>query len=165
MSAKKTKAENSGEAAQNPVPKELRLTGEQILAQYNETKARLDATQSRIGALSGMRQDMLVANTALKALNSAEEGEKMLVALGAGIYVEAEAKNVKKAKKLLSGNIMVDDDAENVVKSISEELERTGKTLQQLRSEEQALAQNLNSLAGIIQKTQELAQRRAQGLQ
>ncbi|MBI4053659.1 MAG: hypothetical protein HY394_06525 [Candidatus Diapherotrites archaeon] len=165
MSAKKAKQEPPQENKADGQQKEIRLTGEQILLQYNDTRARLETVQSRIRALAGMRQDMLLASTALKAISSAEEGEKILVALGAGIYIEAEAKNVKKAKKLLAGNVMVDDDAEATIKSVQEELEKTGRTMQELQREEQGLGQNLNALAQIIQRTQELARRQMQGQQ
>ena len=162
MSAKQEPPQESKADGQQ---KEIRLTGEQILLQYNDTRARLETVQSRIRALAGMRQDMLLANTALKAISSAQEGEKILVALGAGIYIEAEAKNVKKVKKLLAGNIMVDDDSEATIKSVQEELEKTGRAMQELQREEQALGQNLNALGQIIQKTQELARRQMQGQQ
>ena len=162
MSAKQEPPQESKADGQQ---KEIRLTGEQILLQYNDTRARLETVQSRIRALAGMRQDMLLANTALKAISSAQEGEKILVALGAGIYIEAEAKNVKKVKKLLAGNIMVDDDSEATIKSVQEELEKTGRAMQELQREEQTLSQNLNALGQIIQKTQELARRQMQGQQ
>ena len=165
MSAKQAKQEPPQESKADGQQKEIRLTGEQILLQYNDTRARLETVQSRIRALAGMRQDMLLANTALKAISSAQEGEKILVALGAGIYIEAEAKNVKKVKKLLAGNIMVDDDSEATIKSVQEELEKTGRAMQELQREEQTLSQNLNALGQIIQKTQELARRQMQGQQ
>jgi prefoldin subunit 5 len=77
---------------------------------------------------------------------------KLLVKLGAGVYIEVEAKNIKKCKRGFAENGFVEDTTESTVKWIEEKKEALIKNLEAERKDMIQLESGLTEMISVLRQ-------------
>lgn len=142
---------------------EVRVSAEQLAETYRADQARMDLLQRRQQGLLQIANEMTAAIDAVKEIKKAEEGESIMVSLGAGIFAEAKITNVKKVKASLAGNILIDSEPEKALAELQTALDNARKDLETVQLEIQKVGDNMQGIATIIQHSQMAAAQQAKG--
>ena len=139
--------------------KEINLTGQQVLQAYDIEQAKLREIEARKQQLMQLMADTAGAEQALKDLSKAAKNQKIMIALGAGIYAEAKIDDPKEVKTGLGGGILTTSTSEKALTDLAKRKEEIKKDVELMQRDEQLVMQNLNSLSTSIEsmrrKTQE----------
>ena len=65
----------------------------------------------------------LVASTTLESLETAKPGQELLIPLGAGAFLEVEAKAVDKVKLVVGSNVLVDKPIKDTLTTIKSQIQ------------------------------------------
>ncbi len=130
--------------------KEIKLSGRQILQARQQEQAKFDAVQSMRKNLQQMLTDTMAAEDALKTLESGKN-QKILVSLGAGVYIETKIESAKTVKTGLGSDVLVDSTTENAIKALGKRKEEIRKDLASAQKDEAAVMHNLRQLGMAIE--------------
>lgn len=130
--------------------KEIRITASQLAQAYEGERAKMDAVRSRIDMISGTQREAEVALMALDSMEKAQEGCKIKVSLGAGIYADAAITNPKEVGLVLVGNVMMPASIEKARNEMKKRKDDLARGLEAARKEQQRVATNMEGLARII---------------
>lgn len=133
--------------------KEVKLTGNQIAEMLNSEKAKFNAIMQRINELQSAMIETKGSINALKEL-SKQKNAKILVPLGAGVFLEANIESPENVKITLPGNVIVQKSNEEAVKEVEKHAEALGNEINALQKEQQQTAINAGNLENIIRTAQ-----------
>ncbi|MEW6294681.1 MAG: hypothetical protein AB1467_00070 [Candidatus Diapherotrites archaeon] len=139
--------------------KQVKLSGEQIVALFQEEKAKLDSISMQINSVQTALTEVLFAEESLKELSKEGFEGPILVNLGSGVFIEGAVSNAKKLKKSLPGNVVLDVSPEEVSEELKKRKENAQKTLELLLRDRERIYSNLNNLSRIINAVQAQAAR------
>ena len=137
----------------------VRLTGAQLAEQE---RRRLDEVSGRIGSFQNFRTELRAAKDALEALGKGKKGDKILVSLGAGVYVRASVDDTGKAVSALTGNVFMNKSGKEIIGVLEKKIRNMDKTIEQAFEEQQKAISRLNQLEQIIYAGQKAMQQRQQ---
>jgi len=121
----------------------------QVFQQENE---RFHDSQQKISALRGILNETNAAKEAVKAIGKSKENEKVIVPIGAGVFVFAKTENTKQALLALSGGPAVPKPVSEIEKELDKRLENIEKALDRETSANQAMLSNLNNFAQVMRQ-------------
>ena len=139
--------------------KQITLTGEQILALFQEEKAKLEAITRQLNSVQAVLTEVLLAEESVKELVKENFGGSILVNLGSGIFVEANIADAKKLKKSLAGSVALEAQPEEVLEELKKRKENAQKTLELFLRDQEKIYTNLNNLSRVISAAQAQAAR------
>jgi len=146
--------------AEEKQEKQIKLTGDQIVALFQEEKTKLDSIVMQANSVQAALTEVLFAEESVKELKKEDFDGSILINLGSGIFVEGNIADAKKLKKNLPGNLVLDVSPEDIADELKKRKENAQKTLELLLKEQERIYSNLNNLSRIINAVQ--AQARGQ---
>ncbi len=145
--------------------KTIKLTEEQLMNAFANERANMDTMQANLAAAENRLRDILAATDALNAIKKSKENEKIVVPLGAGIFIDASLENNSTAKNSLAGSVVVNVTIEEALKNLVEKKQETQKAIEEMQKELEKIASNLNSIGAMLrsieQKKRELQKKQA----
>lgn len=142
------------DAAAKRQEKEIKLSMEQVAQLYENERNKLDSMQKSLEAMIGMRNEIDGTIQAITAIQKLKEKEKILTPLGSGILIEASIENKNESLATLPGNILIKKDFAAVISDFTKRLEELEKTINGMQEEMAKTANNINSLATILNQQQ-----------
>jgi len=130
--------------------KTVALTGEQIMNAFGQEKIRLEDINRRMASVQNLLQEVFFAKESLTAVKKAKKGEKAMVALGAGVYLNVLIDKNTKVKSSYAGNVIMEKEISKVIEEIEAREKETAEKLEQLEKQQKASYANLNALGQII---------------
>ena len=134
-------------------------------AQIAKTAQQYETALRRKGA-SARRLERVIreVNDTIESLKEMEKiNGKLLVKLGAGVFVEVEAKNVKKCKRGFAENAFVEDTTEGTIKWLSGKKEALAKNLEAERKDIIKLETGLTEMVSILRQIEAEKQKNFSG--
>ncbi len=157
MAKKKTEIKNVEKPAAGK-PREMKVTGQQLMDTYRNDQARLKDIERKGKALQKVISEMISALDSVKGIKNTTEGENTLISLGAGVYAEGKITNTKTLKNSLAGNVLVNTDIATVSKNLDEDLKKAGTEMSKTQTEMQKVQRNLQMVSQMLQKGQQMMQ-------
>lgn len=131
--------------------RQIKLTGQQMLQAYNTEQIKLEALQNRRQQLQGLIAETIGAEESLKGIEKAPKNQKIMVSLGAGIYIEAKIESGKEVKTGLGGGVLLNSSIEKALKALAKRSEEIQKDFNAVQQDELLVLQNLNNLGLAIE--------------
>src|SRR3989338_412067 len=92
------------------------ITGQQLVQLNQQERQRLEQVNSRISSLQGAKMELLGTMEALTELGKNEKGNKIVVNLGAGVFVEASVQDNENALAAIAGSIFKEKKNPDIIK-------------------------------------------------
>ncbi len=156
--AKKKNEINNTENQTTGQPKEMKVTGQQLMDTYRNDQTKLEGLEKKARSLQKVINEMITAVDSVKGIEKTTSGENTLIPLGAGIYAEGKITNTKILKSSLAGNVLVDTDIKKVVENLDQDIKKAGKEIANTQSELQKTQRNLQMVSQMLQKGQQMMQ-------
>lgn len=141
--------------------KTIKLTEQQLINAFTGERQNLEALQAQLGSTENYLREILAATDALNAIKKAKEKEKIIVPLGAGIYIDASVESNTEAKSGLAGGVVANTRIEDALKGLEAKKADTEKAIGEMQKDLERIATNLNSISAMLrtmnQKRQEQA--------
>lgn len=131
------------------------LTGPQLMQLATQERQRLEQANMRIGSLQGFRNELAGARDALEEIAKNEKGSRIMVSLGAGIYVEAALEENSKAIAAIAGSVFKEKKSEELIKMLGQRLEGVDKQVEEAATGQQSIIARVNQLENIIRAGQQ----------
>lgn len=131
--------------------KQVELKGRQVLQAYQEEQAKLEALQGKMQDLQTLMIETAAAEQSIQEIQAAEKNQKIMVALGAGMYVEATLESTKRVKTGLGDGVLMGSTVENAIKDLGKRREEIQKDIISIQKHEGATVQNLRNLGAAIE--------------
>ncbi len=141
--------------------KKVTLTGPQLMQLASQERQRLEQANMRIGSLQGFRTELAGAMDALGEIAKNEKGNRIMVSLGAGIYVEAALEENSKAIAAIAGSVFKEKKSEELIKMLGERIAGVDKQLEAAAGEQQGIIARVNQLENIIRAGQQYVSQQA----
>lgn len=125
---------------------ESRTVREQLAAEYGALAQLLEDVRRRVDLLNTTLAELSAAKSALDEIGSLNEGEELLVPVGAGVFVRAKLAGKEKVLVTLGANIMVEKALEDTRKYLEEREQKVRDALQKSVADYQVLANRLREL-------------------
>lgn len=133
----------------------ISLTGNQLAQLANQERQKLAEINRRISAFQGFRTELMGARDALEEIGRNEKGEKILVNLGGGIFMQAALEENSKALSTIAGNIFREKSGKELVKELEKKIQNLGNTLESAGEEQQKTIARLTQLEQIMSAGQD----------
>jgi prefoldin alpha subunit len=130
--------------------KTIKLTGDQIIGALKQEKARMESIQRAIVSVDNLLQEIFFAKDSLKAVKNTKKGEKAMISLGAGIFLDIKIDENTKVKKSLAGNVLINSQIEKTINELEEREKEAQEKLEELNKQQQAIYANMNTLTQIV---------------
>ncbi len=144
------------EEKQQGQEQKVTLTGPQLVQLAGQERQRLDLASRRLESIQGFRTELMGAKEALQEIGKNESGNKILVNLGAGIYIEAGVEDNSKALVAIAGSVFREKKNEELIKLIGQRISEATKQLENAMAEQQGIIARVNQLEGILQTGQQM---------
>jgi len=128
----------------------VRLTGNQLAQLANQERQKLAGINQRIESYQSFRNELMGAKEALKELSNTQKGGKILVNLGAGVFIEANATENKKAISAMAGSIFREKTSENLIRDIDKKIAGMDKNIADVAEQQQKTISRVNQLDQIM---------------
>ncbi|MBI4210448.1 MAG: prefoldin subunit alpha [Candidatus Diapherotrites archaeon] len=139
--------------------KTVRLNGQQIAQLVQQERDKLGETNRRIASFQNFRTEMYGARDALAELGKNGKGEKMLVNLGAGIFVHAIIDDTEKGIASLTGNVFRETDRKELEKMLEQRIAEIDKATEKAAQEQQHTLARLTQLEQVLSAGMQYMQR------
>ena len=123
-----------------------RTDREQLAAEYALLSQLLEDLRRRIDLLNSSLNEIVAAKKALEEVQKLNEGEEILMPLGAGIYVRARLANKSNMMITIGANIMIERSPEEAQKTIEGKEQEVRDALQRAIADYQVLVNRLREL-------------------
>ena len=135
--------------------KTIKLTEEQLLNAFANERANVEAMQSNIAATENRLRDVLAATDALKAIKNSKEKEKIIVPLGAGIFIDASLESNSTAKNSMAGGVVVNVTIEDALKDLAEKRQEIEKAIAEMQKALERAVSNFNSIGTMLRSIEQ----------
>ncbi|RLF05648.1 MAG: prefoldin subunit alpha [Thermoprotei archaeon] len=125
---------------------EERSRRERLAAEYTALSQLAEEVRRRIELLNATLNEVASAKSALEELEVVEEGEELLVPIGAGVYVRAKVSGKSEVLVTIGANILVEKSIEEARKYLDEREQKLRDMLQRHVSDYQSLMSRLGEI-------------------
>jgi len=146
--------------AKGIAPDRVTISFNQLLQQFEEERHKLSGYDQRRANVQGVINEAQAALAALDAVEKAGRGEKILVPLGSGVYVDAIVDDVKTVKSALTADVITETSLADAKKALNKRVEEFTKSFNKLVGHEQHTLKNLQNMEQVIRR---ISQRRQAG--
>ncbi|MFH1663316.1 MAG: hypothetical protein ABH986_00625 [archaeon] len=130
--------------------KSVVLSGNQIMTAFAQEKMRLEETNRGINSVQAILEEILFAKESLNAIKKTKKGEKAMVSLGAGVYLDVLVDKSTKVKSSRAGGVIIEKETSAAIEEIEQREKETIEKLEQLEKVQRASYANLNALGQMI---------------
>ena len=141
--------------------KKVQLTQEQLFQAFAGENQRLEDLNQRINMLIMGLNEITMALSSMDAVK--KDKDKIMVPLGAGIFLQAKTEDNENVVFALAGAVMKTKKLEEAKQEIEKRKESLEKMLENTKREHQRTAANVNALTEVIRKGQEFIQKQRIG--
>ena len=135
-------------------PTKIRLSQEQLVQKYEYERQKFMAFEQKRENLIGLLTETEGALAAVKAIENSSDGEKVLIPLGAGAYINATVDDKKNIQTSYAGNVFIKSSIEDTKKDLEERSTALKNNLENLAKEEQRALQNISSIEQLLRQMQ-----------
>ncbi|RLE96867.1 MAG: prefoldin subunit alpha [Thermoprotei archaeon] len=125
---------------------EERSRRERLAAEYTALSQLVEEVRRRIELLNATLNEVVSAKSALEELEIVEEGEELLVPIGAGVYVRTRISGKNEVLVTIGANILVEKSIEEARKYLDEREQKLRDLLQRHMSDYQSLVSRLGEI-------------------
>ncbi|MCD6357630.1 MAG: prefoldin subunit alpha [Thermoprotei archaeon] len=125
---------------------EERSRRERLAAEYTALSQLVEEVRRRIELLNATLNEVASAKSALEELEIVEEGEELLVPIGAGVYVRTRISGKSEVLVTIGANILVEKSIEEARKYLDEREQKLRDLLQRHMSDYQSLVSRLGEI-------------------
>ncbi|HIH09680.1 MAG TPA: prefoldin subunit alpha [Candidatus Diapherotrites archaeon] len=126
------------------------LTGNQLLQLSAQERQKLSEINRRISSIQSFRNELAAAHDALEEISRTEKGEKALINLGAGVFVQASIEENSKALTSIAGNAFREKPNQDISKALSAKIGALDKNLEGIGAEQQKTIARINQLEQVL---------------
>ncbi|MEM3936257.1 MAG: prefoldin subunit alpha [Thermofilaceae archaeon] len=119
---------------------------EQLVAEYTLVSQLAEEMRKRIELLNASMNEVAAARRALEETQNLNEGDELLVPLGAGVFVRARLANKSSVVVTIGASIMIEKNVDEALRIIGSREQRIRDALQRSMAEYQALLNRLQEL-------------------
>ena len=130
--------------------KRMNLTGNQLAQLANQESGKLNEINRRISSFQNFRNELTGAKDALEEISKNEKGEKILVNLGAGIFVQASLEENAKAITSIAGNVFKEKPSNELAALLEKKIQSLDKSIGSVIEQQQKTASRLSQLEQIL---------------
>ena len=130
--------------------KSVRLSGQQVAQLAQQERDKLGEINRRIASFHNFRNDMYGARDALVEIGKNGKGDKMLVNLGAGIFVHATIDETEKGIASLTGNVFRESSCKDLVKMLEKRIAEIDNAIEKASQEQQHALARLGQLEQVL---------------
>jgi len=130
--------------------KQVKLTGNQLIQLANQERQKLEQINNQLSRFQNFKTELRAAKDALEDIEKNKKGEKMLVNLGAGIYMKASIEDTGKAISALSGNVFKEKNVKEITKILDKKIQGVDKTINSVAVEQQKTMSRVNQMEQVI---------------
>jgi len=142
--------------------KSVQLTGNQLMQLAQQERQKLNEISQRANQFRNFKTELRAAKDTLEELSQNKKGDKIMINLGAGIYVNASIDNTETATTGLSGNIFKEKKITEITKTLAKKIESIDKTMVQVIEDQQKTISRLTQLENIISAGKQHMQKQQQ---
>lgn len=128
----------------------VRITGNQLLQMANQERQRLDDINGKVQTLQNFRHELAAARDSIEQLGKTKKGQKIMVNLGAGIYVEATLENTEKAIASITGNVFKDKTYKEIGEILNNKIKNMDKTISGTAEQQRKAIIRLNQIEQVL---------------
>ncbi|MEM0023118.1 MAG: prefoldin subunit alpha [Thermofilaceae archaeon] len=119
---------------------------EQLVAEYTLVSQLAEEMRKRIELLNASINEIAAARRALEETQNLNEGDELLVPLGAGVFVRVKLANKSSVVVTIGANIMIEKNVDEALKIVGSREQQIRDALQRSMAEYQALLNRLQEL-------------------
>ncbi|MFA5357455.1 MAG: hypothetical protein WC308_00850 [archaeon] len=125
---------------------------QQLIQMARGTEAELNQRQAILEKLGAAMRE---TNAAVESLTELKKNkDSIMVRIGSGILIEAEAKEIKKCKRAFSENGYIEENTEDTLKWLEKRKIELQKQMEKVEQELSAISKNLSDLMSILNQIQ-----------
>ena len=128
----------------------MTLTGNQLMQLFSQEKERLGQINSRIITFQNMKNELMSTKKSLEEISKSKKGSKIMLPLGAGIYIEALTEDNEKAISTISNNVFRAKKIEDILKLIEKRSANIDRALEQNGEDQAKVISRANQLENIM---------------
>lgn len=130
---------------------QIELKGQQVIQAYQVEQAKLEDLQRKMQGLQTLMLETSAAEQSLSEISKAGKNQKIMVALGAGIYIDATLESTKKVKVGLGDGVLMGETLEKALKDLTKRKAEIQKDIIGVQKAESVAMQNLRNLGTAIE--------------
>jgi prefoldin alpha subunit len=137
------------------MPKEIKLSFEQLVQLYDEQKRQLSSFEQIKATLQNNLVEVLSAREALNEIQKSSKDANILLNVGANTFIKAKVSSITEAIVVLGSNTAKNMTFKKALLKLEEKKAELEKNLKQLQAEESKLYQNILGIEKIFREIQE----------
>ncbi len=146
-------AEKKGAAVKDSKgPNRVTISFDELLQKFEEERTKLAGYDQRRVNVQTVITEAKSALDTLDAIEKAGKGEKILVPIGSGVYIEASLEDNKRLKTALIGDVVSETSPEETRKMLNTRLDEFTKSFRKLAENEQRALRNLQNMENLIRR-------------
>ncbi len=142
--------------------KKVKLSEQQLMNIFSSERGKLENIQSDIAMTQSQLLEIAAATDALNAIKKSQEKEKIIVPVGAGVYIDALVESNANAKASMAGGIVANMTIDEALKILAERKEGTGNSLAEMQKAWEKVSANLESISRLLSMIEQKKQQQAQ---
>lgn len=135
--------------------KQIELKGPQVLQAYQSEQRKLEVIQTRKQTLQQLMAETVGAEQTLQEIEGKTKEEKVMIPLGAGLYIEGKVDASKGLKKGLGEGIIAKSTVKQSLKELEERKVEIRKDMERIQQQEKLTLTNLNNLGSAIEQARQ----------
>ncbi|MCS7105502.1 MAG: prefoldin subunit alpha [Thermofilaceae archaeon] len=132
---------------------EVQSSREEVVAEYNLLSQLLDEVRKRIDLLNATLTEISASKSALDEVQVLNEGEELMVPLGAGVYARAKLASKNSMLVSIGAGLLVERNLDETRRTLENKEQRIRDALQRSLAEYQAILNRLRELEQKIRVT------------
>lgn len=158
--AKKQKGRQGGgqgPATGDEARKQVALNAQQVAQLYENERKKFDALNAQRQSLAGMLVEVDTAIVAIGSVEKSAENEKVMVAVGAGAYLDAAIADRKCVAMSKPGGVVIRVGTKEAKDELLKQKEELDRALQQVVAEQAKAGNSINMWAKIMAEGRRVA--------
>ncbi|MAG18316.1 MAG: prefoldin subunit alpha [Candidatus Diapherotrites archaeon] len=132
------------------VEKKVQLTGNQLIQMANQEKQKLAQINDQVARFQEFKTELLAAKDVLTEIEKNKKGDKILINLGAGVYMNMTIDETSKAISSLSGNVFKEKNSKELIKVLDNKIKNMNKTISKIAEDQQKAMARVNQLEQVL---------------
>ncbi|MCR4335910.1 MAG: prefoldin subunit alpha [archaeon] len=143
--------------------KKVQLTGNQLMQMAAQEQQKLAQINNQIARFQEFKTELQAAKDVLTEIANNKKGDKIMINLGAGIYMKATIDETAKAVSSLSGNVFKEKNSKELIKMLENKIGNMNKTIGKIAEDQQKAMARVNQLEQVLNAGRQHIQRQKAG--
>ncbi len=116
----------------------------------NQEKQKLAQINDQVARFQEFKTELLAAKDVLTEIEKNKKGDKILINLGAGVYMNMTIDETSKAISSLSGNVFKEKNSKELIKVLDNKIKNMNKTISKIAEDQQKAMARVNQLEQVL---------------